>query len=917
MYDNIEGKKAMKRYLSIILFSYTLLFMSISPICAQTQKNKLIIKGDSSYPPYEFINSNGEPDGFNVDITKEILDIMGYEYDIELIDWGLALQLLEGKKIDMLMGLSFSIERSKMCHFSQPHSYIKQTLVYRKDNPIKTLGEFFTKKIIVQDYTLANQLLFEAGAGERLIRYERIEDGIKDLSIGIGEVAICEEYIIRYMIKKNNINNLEYIFVDDIKPVQYCFAINRDEHKLLMDIDVGLEIIKDSGKYDELFIKWFGKAPETTSSISVFSKFIVLIVGIIGFIIIVIALFTRFQVKKSSKAIGATHTVLKTIFRNNKIEPIIFNVKEKKFYCLQLSPFYKKEGFALDQYIKILDKDEALSLLRLLDSLTSKEKEQGKVILHFRDNNFDKKGIFELVLTAEKGTERSVNQLTGHFKDIETEYKEKQKLELFHDKTFAAIKDNGIMFWEYDVANREFTCINDPMNNFDEEIKLSPADYYSVISKDDDELIRTNITMMDCGKDEDFRMEVKMKFFGGEGEVYRNYVITGTPFRKSKQTGRVVSYVGVRRDVTHFYLRQRRLSEFMDKVNLITKVAGISVWEYDIESRSFIIEYCFINKRSYVMSLDEFYTLVHPEDLSFAKSMHKTLERGEVEYYEGEYRYFIDGEYVWTKVYVASYKRDEKGKIIKYVGIDVINEEWKKTVAELVQTKEKAETSDKLKSNFLANMSHEIRTPLNAILGFSELLSESDSPEDKIHYKGVIKENGKLLLKLIEDVLDLSKIGANAITLNPIDFDFAKFFTSLSEGYSKLAETKGISFVCNNPYKKCIVTLDKYRLEQVINNFISNALKFTNEGKIIMGYNYENDGIRITISDTGIGISKEKLSKVFGRFERGSDVYIGTGLGLAINKAIVDAMGGKIGADSKLGKGSTFWVFFPCSTNIE
>ena len=117
------------------------------------------------------------------------------------------------------------------------------------------------------------------------------------------------------------------IFVDDIKPVQYCFAINRDEHKLLMDIDVGLEIIKDSGKYDELFIKWFGKAPETTSSISVFSKFIVLIVGIIGFIIIVIALFTRFQVKKSSKAIGATHTVLKTIFRNNKIEPIIFNIQ--------------------------------------------------------------------------------------------------------------------------------------------------------------------------------------------------------------------------------------------------------------------------------------------------------------------------------------------------------------------------------------------------------------------------------------------------------------------------------------------------------------------------------------------------------------------------------------------------------------
>lgn len=907
----------MKRGITTMFVSFIVLLMSTLPLFSQTHQNKLIIKGDANYPPYEFLNDKGEPDGFNVDLTKEILNHMGYEYDIELIEWGLALQFLGAKEIDMLMGLSYSIERSKMCYFSQPHSYIKQTLVFRKDNPIKTLAEFFTKKIIVQDYTLANQLLSEAGAGDRLIRYEKIEDGINDLSNGTGEVALCEENIIRYLLKKNNINNLEYSYVDDIKPVQFCFGINRDKQKLLLDMNKGLEDLKASGKYDELFIKWFGKAPEGSGSISLFTRIITSIIGIIILIVLFIIFFTRFQVKRSLKRSAFINETLRSVLKENKTEPIVFNLAEKKFYCLKSSPLYKKEGFSLDYYVKFLDKEEAVTLLRLLDSVSSKEKEKGKVTLHFRDNNFDRNGIFEIFLAGDKGLDGSIKQLSGYIKDVEKEYTEKKELETFRERVIAAIRDNGVMFWEYDIVNREFTCLNDPMNNFDEEIKLSPADYYAVISKDDDEIIRNNIKMMDSGIDEDFRLEVSMKFFGGKEGVFRNYVITGAPFRRDRETDRIISYVGLRRDVTNFYLRQRRLSDFMDKVSMVTKVAGISIWEYDIESKSFIIEYCLINKKSYVMSLREFYSFVHPEDLSFAKAMHNVLERGEVEYYECEYRYLINGEYIWTKVYVTAYKRDDKGKIIKYVGIDRINEEWKKTVVELMHTKERAETSDKLKSNFLAAMSHEIRTPLNALLGFSELLAESDSIEDKSHYRGVIKENGELLLKLVEDVLDLSNIEANAIVFNPIEFDFAKFFSSLSLKYRKLSEEKGITFVSNNPYKKCIITLDKYRVEQVINNFFSNALKFTKEGKIIMGYNFESDGIRITISDTGVGISKEKLAKVFGRFERGSDVYTGRGLGLAINKAIVEAMGGSLGADSKYGKGSTFWVFFPCLTIIE
>lgn len=229
---------------------------------------------------------------------------------------------------------------------------------------------------------------------------------------------------------------------------------------------------------------------------------------------------------------------------------------------------------------------------------------------------------------------------------------------------------------------------------------------------------------------------------------------------------------------------------------------------------------------------------------------------------------------------------------------------------ELKLAKEKAEQSDKLKSAFLANMSHEIRTPLNAIIGFSELLQQSDNETERAEYWNIISTNNDLLLTLINDILDLSKIEAGYVDLSNYEFDLSLLFEELTLLYS-LKMPPEVTFVCDSPFQSYIVNFDRKRLTQVMVNFVNNAIKFTPKGTIKIGYSIDDEGLKLYCSDTGIGIAEGNRKKIFDRFEKLNDFVQGTGLGLSICKSIVTAQGGTIGVDSEAGKGSTFWARIP------
>ena len=225
----------------------------------------------------------------------------------------------------------------------------------------------------------------------------------------------------------------------------------------------------------------------------------------------------------------------------------------------------------------------------------------------------------------------------------------------------------------------------------------------------------------------------------------------------------------------------------------------------------------------------------------------------------------------------------------------------------------KASQADKLKSKFLANMSHEIRTPLNAIVGFSNLLinGNDNSEEDKNVFAKMINTNTELLLRLINDILDLSRMDSDSMKIEYKKTDFSKSFDATFTTLKQHYNNPDVDLICSNPFPSLMVNVDYNRIAQIITNFFTNAVKYTKQGYIRVGYDYEDDGIKIYCEDTGKGIPEDQCPLVFDRFVKLNEFVQGTGLGLSICKAITDLMNGKIGVLSELGAGSTFWAWIP------
>ena len=234
----------------------------------------------------------------------------------------------------------------------------------------------------------------------------------------------------------------------------------------------------------------------------------------------------------------------------------------------------------------------------------------------------------------------------------------------------------------------------------------------------------------------------------------------------------------------------------------------------------------------------------------------------------------------------------------------------------LKKAKEKAEHSEYLKTSFLANISHEIRTPLNAIVGFSQIITEAETPEDKQEIQRIIQENNERLLHLVNELLDFTKIEANMVEFDLKPIGVNELCKTIYDSFV-LRFSPDVQFINETSDTEHYVIADKNRTIQVISNLIENALKHTKFGSIRLGYELKDDCIEFYIADTGTGISPEKLEAIFKRFVKADDKVQGTGLGLSICKMLVEKMGGKISAESELGKGSTFKFTLPMSERLE
>ena len=415
--------------------------------------------------------------------------------------------------------------------------------------------------------------------------------------------------------------------------------------------------------------------------------------------------------------------------------------------------------------------------------------------------------------------------------------------------------------------------------------------------------------------------------FSKVGSYYQNTQKQGTIDLMTKVTTlynsehQPINYLLINADKTETTVAYNKIQEFEEFFELVGDYAKVGYAHFNILSGHGYAQkswYRNVGEADEAPLSDIFgtYRHFHPDDRTLLIRFLDDARKGLTTKLSKEMRVLReDGTYTWTHVNLLVKKYAPQDRIIEIISINYDITELKRTEEMLVKARDKAEASDRLKSAFLANMSHDIRTPLNAIVGFSSLLTSTESAAEKELYNSLIGHNNKLLLNLINDVIDLSKIESGYLELRP---DWVNLTELLDESVAEYVHQvpSGVELLTNYPAHDSLVELDSLRIKQILSNFLSNALKNTATGHVEVFYEVDHQSVRIGVKDTGRGIPQNMLEKIFERFEKLDSFAQGAGLGLSICKLIVEKMNGRVLVDSQLGIGTTFVIELPCRSML-
>jgi len=352
----------------------------------------------------------------------------------------------------------------------------------------------------------------------------------------------------------------------------------------------------------------------------------------------------------------------------------------------------------------------------------------------------------------------------------------------------------------------------------------------------------------------------------------------------------------------------------------ILKAMKLSTWQMDPRRRTLTFNNDFREGTEVQVfppesSIDTLVDFLASSDAQRVRAAMDDICTGRTSYYHQQYRVKsnqVRGLTTWEESYATIADRDVDGNPIKIVGTTMCIDDRKELEAALIAARNKAEESDRLKTAFLANMGHEIRTPLNAIVGFADLLPVVENEEDRNQLIQEIQTNNQKLLRIIDGLVSMSKIEAEAKNLVKSQTNLVTVLKELAQNYAQMVDAQTVVLATQFPYTELMMTTDVAKLREMVDHLMQNAVKFTQKGNITLGFDLvDGDHVRIWVKDTGKGIAETDKERIFERFVKVDEYIPGTGLGLSVAKSHAASLGGTIGVESRPGEGSTFWVNLP------
>ncbi len=918
----------MKRYKIIALLVACHLSLGIT--LAQQNKDSIVVYNDKrpliyedawDLWPYVFLNENGEPDGYNIDLLKMIFKELDIPYEIRLRPTLEAQKDLKDHKSDLMLRMDADFARHNSSYGRTIVQIFTHSLVKPKGQAVNARNgkELSRYPVIVHDKSFSHYKLMENGWAKEIIPYDDMKEAIQNVSTENNGIILWNSMSLKWLMTKYHTDNLE-IIPFDFPYGEYKFFAN--DHHLLNQLDSVYSILRANDRLTAIQNKWFYPERQETGIPSwiwdMVKFFTILAVGIL-----VYYTFFKIRERKMTQKINKENQRLSLIMKTSNVMFCTYNVSSQYFTVMDSSG-HAERSYSLLEYSHRFDPNDFTNLTDGLRNVIEGKSETVTIQLKEYENNLIDSNNYTVTLSVLRRDKHKRPSIIIILKTDTTQDRMRQALIKESMLRYQSLFNSALVDMVYYDADGYISDMN--------------TKSLSVMGIDNEEIRRRKISLRDVLGMKDLDIDKFEYFYAtqlykspndnrtlnkllGKDQLY--YELQVMPIYD--KFGNRIGFFGTGRNVTESANSYRKLKEnskelqivkddvstYVHNIDYVLSVGGISLVNYRLDTHTLTV-YSEIGHEKYSLTQTRALAFV---DSSSEKQALRVLNK-------------MDNRQtgsIIVDVKTCIRRRKDRlplhlqlnfvptivdGEITEYFGLIRDISEIKAVEEKLAEESVRAQEVETVKNAFLHNMSHEIRTPLNTVVGFSELFQMEHSPEDEALFINEIKNNSASLLKLINDILFLSRLDAGMITLSPQPIDFASIFAGRCSSVWDNHKQPGVEYIVQSPYNRLVVEIDEPNVSMIINKIITNAIQHTKSGSVLARYEYIADRLLVSVEDTGCGIKKENLENIFGRFVTGANN--GAGLGLSICHELVQYMGGNIELTSTEGKGTTVWFSIPC-----
>lgn len=915
---------------TIVKVFILLLTLNFSPLTAQTKNDStlvfsverpLVYEDAWDLWPYTFLNENGEPDGYNIDLLKMIFKRLDIPYIIKLKPTLDAFNDLKEGKSDLIFGMEANFHHEYGEYGKSIIHLFTHSVVHQKDKVpiVKSFQDLSKHKVIVHTGSFSHHLMQDKGWGNNAEGFDDMKEAIQKASADPTNEIIWNTMSLKWLIHKYQIKNLELSPID-IPHGEYKFISKNKQ--LLNQLDSVYTVLLSEEKLQGIQNKWF--YPERIETgIPSWIWQLAAAVAAFALFFILYYFFYRIREKKLTKDLRKKNARLSLILKTSNVRFWTYDIHSKIFTQLDENGI-PKGNLSLQEVAQQYVREDFEHMVEAINCIVRGEKENDTVDL--RTKSEIESGSREYTMTLSvlryhKNGRPAV--IIGTRGDI-TEEKRMRYVTRDNLLRYQAIFNSALVDMAYYDKDGNLRNLNEKAcKSFNTTLEkaleknTTIRDLLGMPELDVEHMEYTYLTQI-IRKGEKER--TSSKIIKGEKGYYEVQIV---PVRD--ENGQLMGIYSSGRDMTEvansYLQRQRNLQQlakaneevtsYISNINYVLKVGGVRMMNYYPDTHQLAI-YSEIGHMEYEITQQRAFSLTHESDKQTVSRIIMNMDNRSITPIEATIHTNLrvkGGYQLCLQMHMVPII-DNDGIARYYFGMCRDVSEIMHTQKELAKETAKAQEVEVVKNAFLRNMSYEIRTPLNAVVGFAELFQMDHTTDDEGIFIDEIKDNSRVLLRLINNILFLSRLDAKMIEIKPQFTDFAKTFDMTCQTCWEMNQETGVDYIVENPYEQLVVEIDAQNVSVILDQIILNACQHTHKGSVHARIDYIGDRLIIAVEDTGEGIEEELLPTIFERFATGAN--IGSGLGLSICHELIQQMGGTINIKSKINKGTTVWFSIPC-----